>query len=125
MRKLSLVVAGVMVGMIVASVVPAVAHHSPSYRRLANRVANLENRLYDVEGTLRSHQTAVTNLQAKTQFMDSQGYYTASVWDTQVISDVCQDGDDAVWRHLSGDPAGLQALSCTVGAYQRTDRQTP
>lgn len=72
MQKVAWVIVGLLIGMLVATMVPAGAHHRHSVNRL-------EDRIYDLE--------------QKTRHIDSYGYFDAGYIDVPTLC----GNDPAVW----------------------------
>ncbi len=83
-EKIALLVAGLVAGSLIASFIPAQAHHGPDFRALNRKVRQL---------------------QAKTQALETNGIYYGPVFGWQVVSQ-CADGTNAVWEQIP--VAGLE-----------------
>ena len=109
--KVAWVIVGALVGLMVATVLPAGAHHASSVDRLKTRVSRLES--------------AVRTLQRQTQLLDPEfGDYYGFVISEQVISR-CDPGTTAVWEANTFDPsADIQWIDdCFVGEQSADARQ--
>lgn len=93
-RKVSILIAGMLVGALIGAMAPVGAHHrDDKFRR---RIAKLEK---------------------KTQHMDRAGFYNGIVSEWQVVSyQGCEDGDDALWVDTEVVPE-LTYLWCAAGPY--------
>ena len=97
MRNLAL---GLLIGLVVALSMPAGAHHS----RLADRVKRLSQRVVELESFSDRHER-------KLQWVTTDGIYQATVFEDQVLSEVCQQGEAAFWTESEAYP-GLRFLAC-------------
>lgn len=77
-EKIALLLAGLVAGALIASLVPAQAHHGADLRTLNRKVRRL---------------------QAKAQLMNSDGLYFGPVIGQQVLS-LCADGSTATWEQV-------------------------
>ena len=76
--NIALLLAGLVAGVLIASLVPAQAHHGDDFRTLNRKVRQL---------------------QAKTQLLDTQGFYNGLMASWQVLS-LCEDGATAMWEQV-------------------------
>ena len=88
--NIALLLAGLVAGVLIASLVPAQAHHGGDFRTLNRKVRQL---------------------QAKTQALDTNGLYYGPIVAPQVIS-FCEDGATATWEQIP--VAGFEDLRALV-----------
>ncbi len=91
-QKLSLLVAGTLVGAAFMAFVPANAHHAGNFRSVSRRAAALERQVSTLQRQVRT-------LNARTQALDSDGFYNGPLDSEQVLS-VCPAGQPAAWEQL-------------------------
>ncbi len=114
MKKVGLLLSGVLVGLILATAIPVAAHHNDErFRR----------RLSRLEAQNRRQQNAIQLLVAKTQALDPEfGDYLGFVIAEQVISQ-CDPGTPATWVQNTVDPTlDIQWIDDCVPDAQKSDR---
>jgi uncharacterized protein YlxW (UPF0749 family) len=116
MQKTAWALVGLLVGVLIATAVPAGAHHRSGQTRLERRIFELEDhvrRLTDAHNevvdevdrhssTLSDFSTRIINLERKTWNMDSSGNYLGKVksWNVEIPSS-CH-GQTAAWTYSTG-----------------------
>ena len=86
-RRLSLFMAGIVLGaVIIGALVPVNAHHGSDVRKLNRRVERLQER--------------VNVLRGKTQFIDRDGFYRSFISGFQVLGG-CPDQSNAIWEQTN------------------------
>jgi hypothetical protein len=97
-QRVALLLAGVLVGALLMTVLPVSAHHGDDFRSLRRQVNVLKQ---------------------KTQFMLRSGLYDSFIFDGQVLSE-CGDGTDTVWA--PSQITDLRSLSCPGGPALSTSK---
>lgn len=111
-RKLSLLVAGMLVGAAFMAFVPANAHHSGNFRSLSRRATNLERQVAALQRQVRT-------LNSKTQLMDAQGFYDGLINSQQVVG-VCAARSPATWEQVPQVAQARWIDNCAPASSFRT-----
>jgi len=102
MNRLVWALAGVLVGVLIATALPVGAHHND--RRLKRRVARLESQM--------------TTVRAKTQYLTRDGFHFRGFLFGEQVIGFCDPAAPAVWEQTTGDPEAVWIDDCFV-AEQR------
>lgn len=94
MQKVSWVIVGLLIGMLVATTMPVQAHHSYSVDRLKRRIAALESSDYYQDISIGNIDRDLTAVERKTSNIDSSGYLNSSYIKKPIG---CYSGDAAFW----------------------------
>jgi hypothetical protein len=117
MQKAAWAIVGLLVGVLIATAIPAGAHHGNGLRALKQRVEFLENRVETVEFDVYEHgrrlsseesststfRSDISSLKSRTSKLDTSGNYSGLVYGANIRSSgVCGHGDPAIWEFSLG-----------------------